>query len=57
MPIWKRDGVRKATEFTEDVNVVSVVQDPQSRADGKRRADKLPLELYTEAMRVTVGKE
>lgn len=28
MPIWKRDGVRKATEFTEDVHVVSVVQDP-----------------------------
>lgn len=36
-PIWKRDGVRKATEFTEDVNVVSVVQDPPKQSGWKEK--------------------
>lgn len=47
-------SVRKVREFTEDVSVVSTMQDPQSCVGGKRRANRLPMDLH---MRVTVGKE
>lgn len=55
MLIQKRGGVRKVTECAEDVNVVSVVQDPPKQ--GRRRAGSLPLDLRTEAMRVPAGKK
>lgn len=44
------------TECTEDVNVVSVMQDPPKQG-GRTRAGSLPLDLRTEAMRVAAGKK
>lgn len=33
--IWRRGGVRKVTAFTEDVNVVSMMQDPPKQRGWK----------------------
>lgn len=39
--IWKRGGVRKVTAFTEDVNVVSTMQDPPKQRGWKEEGRRV----------------
>lgn len=39
--IWKREGVRKVTEFTEDANVVSMMQDPPKQRGWKEKGRRV----------------
>lgn len=40
-PIWKRGDVRKATGFTEEVNVVSIMQDPPKQCGWKEKGGQV----------------